>query len=56
MGKDFQESMIRVNQTWVPLEKYRVIKKAARRREIAKGVCFIILITVVLFGLLWGLP
>jgi hypothetical protein len=47
-------SYLRIGPNYAPLRVYRL--RAAHRREILKGLCFIVLITAVLFGMLWGLP
>ena len=49
------ESYVRLGQNFVPLAHYRTMR-AERRREIVRAVAFIVLITVVLFGLLLVLP
>ncbi len=55
MEKGYMESEIRVNGIWFSLAKYREMK-AERRRELVKGVAFIVLMLAVMFALLWGLP
>lgn len=49
------EMLVKMGPNWIPLDRYRVLR-AERRRELIKGIAFIVLITVVLFGLLWMTP